>query len=60
LAHGINKGDDDLIDGVPQTFSFETAHLTHSSIVTDSLFMDIDAKPSFGPTLSTDDEEESM
>jgi hypothetical protein len=60
LAHGINKGDDGSIDGVPQTFSFETAPLTHSSIVTDSLFMDVDTKPSLGPTSLTDDEEESM
>jgi hypothetical protein len=60
LAHGINKGDSDSIDGTPQTYSFETAPLTHSSIVTDSLFMDVDTKPSLGPTSGSDDEEESM
>ncbi len=43
-------------------FRLETppAPLTHSSIVTDSLFVDVNTKPSLGPTLLTDDEEESM
>ena len=60
LAHGINKGDSDSVDGTPQTFSFETAPLTHSSIVTDSLFMDVDTKPSLGPSSGSDEEDESM
>lgn len=59
LAHGINK-DSDSVDGMPQTFSFETAPLTHSSIVTDSLFMDVDTKPSLGPSSGSDEEDESM
>ena len=38
-------------------FSFETAPLTHSSIVRDSLFMDVDSKPSLGGVSSLDAED---
>jgi hypothetical protein len=59
LAHGGGLA---ILTRTTMPFRLETppAPLTHSSIVTDSLFMDIDAKPSLGPTLSTDDKEESM
>jgi hypothetical protein len=60
LANGINKGEESSLHGVPQSYVFETAPLTHSSIVTDSLFMDVDTKPSLGASSGSDDEEESM
>ena len=51
LAYGINKPE---TNGKPSVFNdpgpgaFEMAALTHSSVVTDSLFMDTASKPSLG------------
>jgi hypothetical protein len=73
LAHGLNRGDiDDAKSASASTvtsFSFESAPLTHSSIVKDSLFMDIDTKPSLGgngggsgngtDSLGSDDDDEN-
>lgn len=56
LAYGINKAE---IDGrLPQSDGvtlFETAPLTHSSIVKDSLFMDNMSSPSLGNRAGKDD-----
>jgi hypothetical protein len=48
------------VNRLAYAYSFETAPLTHSSIVTDSLFMDVDTKASLRPSSSSDDEEESL
>jgi hypothetical protein len=53
LAYGINKAETngqlpDVNDPGTGTGAFETAALTHSSVVTDSLFMDTASKPSLG------------
>ena len=58
LAHGVNKADSSSATNSPSgsshnsrsrtSFSFENAPLTHSSVVRDSLFMDVDSKPSLG------------
>ena len=50
LAHGVNKADPmyPTSGEKPGSFAFETAPLTHSSVVRDSLFVDVDSKPVLG------------
>ena len=48
LAYGINKAEIDGSSRLPDVDRYETAPLTHSSVVRDSLFMDNSAAASLG------------
>eukprot|EP00538_Stauroneis_constricta_P004345 CAMPEP_0119552876 /NCGR_PEP_ID=MMETSP1352-20130426/5768_1 /TAXON_ID=265584 /ORGANISM="Stauroneis constricta, Strain CCMP1120" /LENGTH=789 /DNA_ID=CAMNT_0007599185 /DNA_START=460 /DNA_END=2829 /DNA_ORIENTATION=+ len=55
LAHGVNKADPNDVGrsgGSTGTGGYEDAPLTHSSVVRDSLFMDVDSRPSLGGSRS--------